>query len=102
MKVLMFNRAHDLDLLHDQLLTTLPLLRPKINLQGRLEAVMVVESIGGKIHLTIPDNVSEVDVGAVVAAHVLPLPIPDPAIAFLNATMPNQILILARMVGLKV
>ena len=77
MKTLFFDIPNNLSLLHDEILTALPTLRPTPNSAGildfdgdlDLEPVMMVEGDGNLVRLTVPDDADEAAIDAIVQAH---------------------------------
>jgi hypothetical protein len=83
MKTLTFQQPNYLNQLHDELLASLPALRPTRDPSGRtfldgtpaLVPVMRVEGMGDAITLIVPDDADEMAIRAVVQAHVPAPPI---------------------------
>ena len=69
MKQLRFSIANNLSALHDEILAAVPSTRPVVNGQGENVAVMLVQAKGNDISLTVPDDVDEAAIQAVVDAH---------------------------------
>ncbi|MCH8894100.1 MAG: hypothetical protein J4N75_07195 [Chloroflexi bacterium] len=76
MKALKFNKPNNLSLLHDELMSAIPELRPRltpnlpsINGQPATAPVMTVEGLDDDIWLGVPDDVDEAEIATVIAAH---------------------------------
>jgi len=69
MKTLQYSKPNNLSLLHDELLTAIPTLAPIRDAEGIGTPVMRVEGRDNDIWLIVPDDVDEVVVAAVIAAH---------------------------------
>jgi len=70
MKRLHFQIPHNLSLLHQELLDSISTVAPILNIEtNELEAVMRVEGDSGNVWLTVPDDVDESAVQAIVDAH---------------------------------
>lgn len=69
MREMRFTKAHDLGQLLDELEAAVPVLR-SVTVGGERQAVMTLSSEGDKIVLLAPDETSQAEVAAVIAAHV--------------------------------
>lgn len=77
MKTLHYSRAHNLSKLADELLTGVPSLQPVANANGLRVASCIIEGDGAEVRLTVPDDVDETAVAAIIAKHDS-TPIPEP------------------------
>ena len=78
MKTLIFSKPHLLYKLQDELLGSIPELRPVPNERGELEAVITVTSIGDEISLIVPDEIDEATVRSIINKHDLTPPPKSP------------------------
>ncbi|HEX8221690.1 MAG TPA: hypothetical protein VF914_21055 [Chloroflexia bacterium] len=71
MKRLAFNKRHNLGQLYEELLETIPALRPQVDTSGiPIASLLMEESTSSAwLWLSVPDDVNEADVAAVVARH---------------------------------
>lgn len=56
-------------MLHDDLLAAIPDLRPALNADGELEAVMVIDGRDDDIRLTVPEAADDTAIALVVTNH---------------------------------
>lgn len=81
--VLVFRKRHHLTKLHDELLESVPALRPRPGPSGEPEAALLLGGDGENIEAIVPDDLAPEDIEAikaVVEAHdpTPPPPPPDP------------------------
>jgi hypothetical protein len=90
MKILHFNKANNLDKLHNELLEAIPSIRPVADINGRYIALATLQGLGDDIYITVPDETNEAEIQAVINAHD-PTPIPPGLEAFIVSTDKTQI-----------
>ena len=78
MKRLHFQIPNNLSLLHDELITAIPLLAPIRDAEGLGTPVIRAEGDDNNVWLTVPDDADEVAIAAVVQAHDHTKQQPDP------------------------
>lgn len=89
MKVLQYNKAHNLSKLHDEILAAIPALKPEL---GGM-AIIRVESKNNDIWITVPDDTNEQAIQAVIDAHdPTPLPAPKTELEILQETVDQLVL----------
>ena len=103
MKQLRFVKQNNLSKLHDELLATIPQLRPVLNAQGQLEPVMRVEGLAQDIWLTVPDTADELAIAAVILAHNAQAlqPLTAEQQAWATATVAEKLSMIAKRLGLE-
>jgi hypothetical protein len=103
-KLITRTRTHHLGKLHTELEVAISNLRPVVNQNGVKEAKFSISGDGSIVKLWVPNDVTEVEVDAVLRAHnpTSPAAVPTPRALYASArTDEERQAIIARQLGLK-